>query len=108
VNVNFTQMISFTCTDPERLVEMAAGWDRMQAEADLMGYMGSHVLADREKPGHYVLVAEFGVIDPDVSAADEAMRNNDRPETNEWVENLLEIVDGELTYGNYDEVYRTG
>jgi hypothetical protein len=108
VNVNFTQTIAFRCADPDRLVELAAGWDRQQAESDLMGYMGSHVLADRDNPGHYMLVAEFGVIDPDVSAADEAMRNNDRPETQEWAQKLLNIVDGELDYGHYDEIYRTG
>ena len=34
-------------------------WDEMQAEADVMGYIGSHVLRDRDNPGHYVIVAEF-------------------------------------------------
>ena len=42
-----------------------------------MGYMGTRVLADRENAGQYVIVADFGVVDPDVSAADEADRNND-------------------------------
>jgi len=109
VNLNFTQIISFHCPQPERLVELAAAWDEMQAEADVMGYMGSHILADREDPGRYLLIAEFGVVDPDVSAAEEAMRNNDRPETQEWAAKLLEIVEGEPPeYHNYDEIYRTG
>jgi hypothetical protein len=108
VNLNFSQTISFRCTDPEKLVELAAKWDRMQAEGDIMGYMGSHVLRDRDNPDEFVIVAEFGVIDPDVSAADEAMRNNDRPETQEWAKKLLDIVEGEPIYRNYDEIYRTG
>ena len=53
-------------------------------QADIMGYMGIRILADRETPGEYVIVADFGVVDPDVSAADEAARNNERPETQEW------------------------
>jgi hypothetical protein len=107
-NLNFTQIISFRCTDPEAIVTLAAGWDRMQAEADIMGYMGSHVLADRDNPGQYLLVAEFGVVDPDVSAVEEAMRNNDRPETQEWADKLREVIEGEPVFRDYDEIYRTG
>jgi hypothetical protein len=108
VNVNFTQTIEFRCLDPRRLIELAETWDRNQATADIMGYMGSHVLADRDRPGYYMIVAEFGVIDPNVSAAEEAMRNNDRPETQLWAKMLAEIIDGEPVYRHYDELYRTG
>jgi hypothetical protein len=108
VNVNFTQTISVRCTDPQPLIDLMARWDHEQANADVMGYMGTHLLADRDDPGHYLLVAEFGVIDPDVSAADEALRNNDRPETKAWAERLLELVEGEPEYHHYDELYRTG
>lgn len=108
MNLNFTQMISFRCKDPDALVQLAEQWDLMQAESDIMGYMGSHILKDREDPDLYLLVAEFGVIDPDVSAAEEAMRNNDRPVTQEWAQKLLEVIDGEPIYRNFDEIYRTG
>jgi hypothetical protein len=108
VNVNFTQMISIRCNNPERLIELSEAWDREQAKADIMGYMGSHVLRDRENPGHYVIVAEFGVVDPDVSAAEEAMRNNEREQTQLWARMLSEIIDGDPEYHHYDEIYRTG
>lgn len=108
MNLNFTQTMTFRCTDPDKLVELAAGWDRLQAEGDVMGYMGSHILADRADPGRYVMIAEFGVVDPDVSAAEEATKNNDRPQTNEWAEKFMAIVDGDVEWGHYDEVYRTG
>ena len=106
--MNFTQTITVRTEHPEILVEQAAAWDAMQAEADIMGYMGSHVLADRDDPGRYIIVAEFAPIDPEVPAAEEAARNNDRPETQEWAEKLLAVVDGEPTWGHYDELYRTG
>jgi hypothetical protein len=108
VNVNFTQTISIRCTNPERLIELSEAWDREQAKADIMGYMGSHVLQDRENPGHYMIVAEFGVVDPDVSAAEEAMRNNEREQTQLWARMLSEIIEGEPEYHHYDEIYRTG
>lgn len=107
-NVNFTQTFRFKCTDPERLVELAESWDELQAQGDLMGYMGAHILVDREHPGEYLMIAEFGVVDPDVSAAEEAMKNNDREETKEWAAELDKIVEGDIEWGHYDEIYRTG
>lgn len=108
MNVNFTQTIAVRCNDPDELVALMAEWDRSQATADIMGYMGCHLMADRENPGLYLIVAEFGVVDPDVPAADEAKRNNDRPETREWAKRLRELIHGEPDYRHYDEIYRTG
>jgi hypothetical protein len=107
VNTNFTQTISVRCDDPAKLVDMIAQWDLDQATTDIMGYMGSRLLADRENPGHYVFIADFGVIDPDVPAADEAARNNERPETQDWAARLLAAIDGTPEYHHYDELYRT-
>ncbi len=108
MNVNFTQTIAVRCDDPEPLIALLAAWDQDQAESDIMGYMGTHLLADRAHPGMYLIVAEFGVIDPEISAADEAIRNNERPETHDWAKKLLEVIVGEPVYGHYDELYRTG
>jgi hypothetical protein len=72
-----------------------------------MGYMGARLLADRGDPERYVIVAEFGVVDPEVSAADEALRNNERPETQTGAARLREMVVGEIEYREYDEIYRT-
>jgi hypothetical protein len=110
LRVNFSQTISFQC-DPEdvnTIIDMMAEWDELQADNDIMGYMGTHLLADRDTPGHYVIVAEFGSVDPEVPAYDEAMRNNERPETQEFAARLTKIAKGEPEFNNYDEVYRTG
>ncbi len=48
-----------------------------------MGFMRTRLLADRDEPGRYVIVADFGVVDPATSAAEGAARNNERPETND-------------------------
>jgi hypothetical protein len=105
--MNFTQTISVRSDDPDALVQLLVDWDREQADADIMGYLGSHVLADRENPGHYLIIAEFAVVDLDVSAAEEAARNNERPETEAWAKKLLKVIEGEPVYRHYDELYRT-
>src|SRR5262245_2420234 len=95
------------CSDRAKLLELARAWDVQQARADIMGYMGGRVLADRNDPSRYVIVADFAMIDPDVSAADEALRNNERPETQESSTLLREILDDEIEFPDYDEIYRT-
>ena len=89
----------------DRRAARAMGLD--QASTDIMGYMGIRLLADRENPGQYLIIADFGVVDPDVSAADEANRNNERPETQATAAPLRELVNGEPEYRHYDELYRT-
>jgi hypothetical protein len=107
--MNFTQTISFHTEHEEEIIRLSREWDEMQAEADVMGYIGSHVLRDRDKPGHYVIVAEFAVVDPNVSAVEEAQKNNDRPITQEWARRLIDLTGGvEPEWGNFDEIYRTG
>jgi hypothetical protein len=107
VNRNFSQTITVRCDDPAPIIELLQDWDRDQAQSDIMGYMGTRLLADREKLGQYVIIADFGVVDPSVSAADEAERNNTRPETRRWAERLLEVITGEPEYHHFDELYRT-
>jgi hypothetical protein len=110
VNRNFTQMIAVRCADPDRfaqVVELLRQWDRLQAETDIMGYMGVRILADREHADRYLILADFGVVDPDVSAADEAARNNERPETQETARRLRALLDEEPVYRHYDWLYRT-
>jgi hypothetical protein len=107
VNQNFTQTITVRCQDPTPIVEMLTQWDLEQAMGDIMGYMGTRLLADRDNPGHYVIVADFGVIDPDVTAAEEAALNNERPETQVFAARLHDVVDGEPIYHHFDELYRT-
>jgi hypothetical protein len=100
-------MIFVRCADPAAITELLRQWDVQQASADIMGYMGARLLADRENPGEYIIIADFGVVDPDVSAADEAIRNDDRPETQAWAAQLRAVVEGEPRHHNYDEIYRT-
>ncbi len=107
MNLNFSQTMTVYCDDPAPIIDLLEEWDRNQAAADIMGYMGIRVLADREEPRRYVIIADFGVVDPDMSAADEAMRNNERPETQATAARMAELIDGQVEYHHYDELYRT-
>ncbi len=107
MNHNFSQTITVRCDDPARIIELLEEWDRNQAASDIMGYMGTRLLADRDMAGRYVVIADFGMVDPNVPAADEALRNNERPETRAWAARLIEAIDGEAEYHHFDEMYRT-
>ena len=58
-------------------------------------------------PDEYLIVADFGVVDPDVPAADEAARNNERPETQETAAAMRELLDEDPVYRHYDWLYLT-
>jgi hypothetical protein len=107
MNRNFTQTITVRCADPEKLIELVAKWDRDRATTDITGYMGTRVLADRENLGRYIAIVDFGVIDPEVSAAEEAARHNERPDTKAMAAAVAAITDGPPEYHHFDELYRT-
>jgi hypothetical protein len=107
VNRNFSQMITVCCDDPSKIIELLEEWDINHATGDIMGYMGTRLLADRERLGYYVIIADFGVVDPNVSAAEEAARNNARPVTRAFAERMRAVLNADPEYHHYDEIYRT-
>ena len=106
--MKFSQEMRVQCGDPDALVALLAEWDRGQAAADIMGYIGTRLLADRDHPGRYIILAEFAEVDGELTPAAEAERNNRREETARWAEELRALVDGEPVWTHYDELYRTG
>ena len=54
-----------------------------------------------------MIIADFGVVDPNVSAADEAARNNARPETRAFAARMREVLEDDPEYHHFDEIYRT-
>ena len=106
--MRFAQGIRVRCADPESLLELLAEWDVGQSKSEVMGYIGARLLADRERPGDYWILAEFAEVDGDLTAADEAELNNQREETERWVEKLRTLVEGEPEWIHFDELYRTG
>jgi hypothetical protein len=107
MDIRFTQTMTVRCRDRHKLLALAAAWDIGQADAELTGYRGGRILADRNDPNRYVIIADFAMIDPEVSAADEACRNNERSETQASTVLLRAILDDEIEFHDYDEIART-
>ena len=106
--MKFEQTISFHCADPDALIELLKEWDVAQASTDVMGYVGTRLLANRDEPGHFMILAEFAEVDGDLTPAEEAERNNQREATERWVTKLRKMVEAEPEWIHYDELYRTG
>jgi hypothetical protein len=106
--MRFAQGIRVRCDDPEGLVQLLVEWDQGQAGTDIMGYIGTRLLADRDEAGYFVILAEFAEVDGDLTPAAEAERNNRREETERWAQKLRDLVGGEPEWAHYDELYRTG
>jgi hypothetical protein len=103
----FSQTITFRSDEPETLLALAREWDSFQAAAEVMGYMGTRILADRDDPGRYVMISDFGVVDPDVSSAEEAFMNNERPETQAMAARFRAVSKGEPEWHHFDELYNS-
>jgi hypothetical protein len=72
-----------------------------------MGYMGTRILGDRDDPGRYAMISDFGVVDPDVSSAEEAFMNNERPETHAMAERFRAVSKSEPEWHHFDELYNS-
>lgn len=106
--MKFAQGIQVRCAHPEELLQLLADWDAAQSKSEIMGYIGTRLLAHRDQPGEYTILAEFAEVDGDFTAADEAERNNQRIETERWAQKLRSLVEGEPEWIHFDELYRTG
>ena len=106
--MRFTQIMKVRCADEEKLLALARSWDENQAKMDVMGFIGSRVLAQRNSPGTFLVMAEFAEVDGTRTAAEEAALNNGREETERWAAALRAVIDGEPEFIDYDELYYTG
>ncbi len=96
----YTQTVAVRASDGHTLANIMSEWH--EAEAGVApGYLGSRLFADRDDPGRFVILVDF-------SSVEEAERNNDRPETQQWAERLQQLIDGEPEFSNFDEIHRVG
>lgn len=98
--MRFTQTMAVRATDGEALGNLMSAWHAAEAGV-APGYLGSRLLADREDPGRFLIVVDF-------ASFEEAELNNDRAETANWAGRLMDLVDGDVAWGNYDEVETVG
>lgn len=92
--MQFTQHVVFYAPDEEAVTSLVEEWTR-EGESEGTGFLGGRLLRFRDKPGRYVLQADF-------DSWESAEANNDRPETKHWSARLMELIDGEPKYENLD------
>ena len=93
----FVQHIRFKIDDISKMTKMVK---EMVGEYDSEAAPGrptTWILADRDEPGRYVVSVQF-------SSYEEAMKNNDRPETQEFAAKMMELC-SDVTWGNFDMIF---
>jgi len=93
--MKFVQTISFTSTQIDEIQAMAQEFE--STIGDNRGFGRTLILKDRDRENGYLIVAEF-------ESYDVAMENSARPETDAFAQKMAALVDGEVSYGNYDVV----
>jgi quinol monooxygenase YgiN len=89
----FVQIIQYKTSKFDEMQKVADTW-REQTE----GKRTTHrvlTCKDRDNPGQYFVVAEF-------PSYEDAMRNNDLPETQAFSEQMMGYADGPPTFYNLD------
>src|SRR5579872_1176850 len=79
-----------------RYDEFQAFTKKMQEErGDALLANKATVTADRDNPGHYVIIVEF-------SSYEEAMKNSNDPETTRYAQQMMALLDGPPIFHNLD------
>jgi hypothetical protein len=89
----FVQFVEFTTSNIEEMRELGRKYQE-DTGGQRAGSKGV-LCADRDTPGRYVVVAEF-------PSFEEAMKNNDRPETQALNEEMGKLADGPASFRNFD------
>ena len=98
--MRFVQTIRVRADDASVLEELNAGWHESEFGA-APGYLGSRILADRDRPGEYLIEVDF-------ESADQAARNNGREATEQWGAKLAAATVGDAEFSNYDQIFSVG
>lgn len=104
----FTQVIRMKTSKIDDFLQLRREYDADRASAEVMGFLGARVLASREHPGEYLVIADFAEVDGNLTAEQEARRNDVRNEAEGWYARFLSLIDGKPEFNDYDELYRTG
>jgi hypothetical protein len=94
----FVQIIEFRTSKPDEITALMEDF-RAKREADGDGPAPSRGItcADRDEPGRYFSIIEFG-------SYEEAMENSRRADTSEFAAKMMELCDGPGTFYNLDQI----
>jgi quinol monooxygenase YgiN len=91
--MGFVQFVEFTTSNIDEMREI--GRKYQEDTASQRTTSRAVLCADRDTPGRYVVVAEF-------PSFEDAMKNNDLPETQALNEEMGKLTDGPASFRNFD------
>lgn len=97
--MRFIQIIDYVTQRPEEIEAISEKF-RAEAGSDSTTERVT-VTQDRDRPGHYLVIAEF-------ESYDSAMKNSEHPATQEFARRMSELCDGPPTFYNLDVVRENG
>ena len=92
--MRFSQHIVVNVADEAALLDLI---DEGPEGVSPPGLIGMRVLKFRDKPGRYVIQADF-------DSWESAEKSNDRPDTQAWAERLAALIEGDPKYENLDVI----
>ncbi|GAA4568401.1 hypothetical protein GCM10023176_22740 [Micromonospora coerulea] len=96
IEVSFVQVIEYDTDRPDEVRALSAEWGRQQlsnAPARLT------VAEDRDRPGHFVMVAEF-------DSYEQAMAHSAQPETGTYAERMRRLARSEPRFVNLEVAHQ--
>lgn len=92
----FVQIIEYRTSKPEEVAALGEQFSKdRQAAGGGSAPVRGVTCADRDNPGRYFSIVEFG-------SYDEAMENSKRADTSEFAAKMMELCDGPPSYYNLD------
>ncbi|MEH0845082.1 hypothetical protein V6U81_22100 [Micromonospora sp. CPCC 205711] len=94
--MSFVQVIEYDTDRPDEVRALSEEWGQQQlsnAPARMT------VAEDRERPGHFVMVAEF-------DSYEQAMAHSGQPETGTYAERMRRLAKGEPRFVNLDVTHQ--
>jgi len=93
--MKFVQIIEYKTTRPDEVQKLNDEWLAKTEGKRSAGH--STATKDRDNPDTYLEIVEF-------PSYEEAMRNNDLPETQEFAQKMMAVCDGAAIFRNLDVV----
>ena len=90
--MSFVQVIEYESDRPDEVRELTEEWAR---EHPAPGPARMTLAEDRERPGHFVMVAEF-------DSYDQAMAHSAQPETDKYASRMRRLAKGEPRFVNLE------
>jgi hypothetical protein len=91
--MKFVQTVEFTTSRMDEMAEVEAEW--RAATEGRRTVVRDMKTRDRDKPNTYVLIVEF-------DSYEDAMKNNDMPETEKIAEGMAKLADGPVIFRNLE------